>query len=89
MAKRSKTGTLMPRDRASRFTAKSRAKIIEFEVSVVPGYLKKYEAAGLYNLVKLSIDIPGKPTFSFTMEPEEAYDLHEEIGRCYDAANRI
>jgi hypothetical protein len=89
MAKRAKSGTLMPRGRATRFTAKTRAKIVEFEVSVVPGHLNKYEASGLYNLVMLSIDVPDKPRFSLLMEPEEAYELREDLGRAYDAANRI
>jgi hypothetical protein len=65
----------MNRARASRFPPTS--NIVDWDITVTPSG------------IKLDISKPGEPPFVLVLQPEDAYDLREDIGDAYDRANGI
>lgn len=74
--------SFMRKDRARWFSRRSRAKFIEWDVSVI--------AVRGTRAVRIELAHPdSKKPFTLILEPDDAYELREDLGYAYDQANGI
>jgi hypothetical protein len=69
--------SFMKRDRAVLFSRKSRAKFVEWDVTVIQG------------VVCLELNKPKAKPFAVVLDPDDVMDLRVHLGYAYDFVNGI
>ena len=78
-----KPTAFLPRERAERFSARSRVGMVEWEITIVPGTPKPFTQLLEHN-VQLTIRRPHEKPCVTVLEPDAAYELREKLGLAID-----